>query len=418
MCRIIRKFHPVGQGLFCSERFLSPVGESYNVVYDCGSETPNQVSLKGIIEGEYRQGEKIDGLFISHFDRDHVNGIKYLAKRCNIAKIYLPVLSDVEVAFWELLSFSSEGSIREATAMQLLERRRGGREIDLEEWVMSIDRVVDVPRSSDRRENADAEFRIPIRCLPRGEWLYLPYNRNVDDACIKTYRIAIKSALDSVGLNIDLESFIRNPAQHIKNISTSTIGKVLTKINKSLRDTLSSEEINANSMMLYSGLKRNGPEDRRVLLCRHEGYEISSSIYPVFGQFSKHRASGGACLYFGDFDTRDAHEWNRMESFFRNQSAWDEIGMVQVPHHGSIKSFNPKLSTDFEAFFAVSHGYQNRHRHPHKDVLDRMLSARRKIFTVSEGKSYIGIVWCCGVGFCKPCCYYPFLPVSCTINKI
>ena len=74
MNKIIRTFHPVGQGAFYSERH-----ENFNVVYDCGTEYPKRTDkgIKRTVETAFRKDEEIDILFISHFDFDHVGHIDY-----------------------------------------------------------------------------------------------------------------------------------------------------------------------------------------------------------------------------------------------------------------------------------------------------------------------------------------------------
>lgn len=46
MYTMTRTFHPVGQGLFCTERFFCSGDKPINLVYDCGS-------LRGICKVRY-----------------------------------------------------------------------------------------------------------------------------------------------------------------------------------------------------------------------------------------------------------------------------------------------------------------------------------------------------------------------------
>lgn len=73
--KIMRTFHPVGQGAFYSERH-----ENFNIVYDCGTQYKPRPS-KGIertVKTAFGKDEEIDILFISHFDYDHVGHISTL----------------------------------------------------------------------------------------------------------------------------------------------------------------------------------------------------------------------------------------------------------------------------------------------------------------------------------------------------
>lgn len=70
-------FWPVGQGLF-----YTGIIDDFTMVYDVGT-LSKQTFLKKqieIFEGEldyYHQNKVIDVLFLSHYDRDHINGIEY-----------------------------------------------------------------------------------------------------------------------------------------------------------------------------------------------------------------------------------------------------------------------------------------------------------------------------------------------------
>lgn len=91
--KMIRTFHPVGQGAFYTERFYNeeqgkPV---FMAVYDCGSVNVRQ--LKKAIDQTFGEDDIINLLFVSHFHSDHVNKIEYLKKRCQVKNIVIPVLT-------------------------------------------------------------------------------------------------------------------------------------------------------------------------------------------------------------------------------------------------------------------------------------------------------------------------------------
>ncbi|MBI1287917.1 MAG: MBL fold metallo-hydrolase [Flavobacteriales bacterium] len=91
-------FFKVGQGAFYGGQIFSPdSGKAWNIVYDCGTST----WIKGhyhaldreIIHFTHNQFipvNKIDILFISHLDYDHVSGVVKLLKRHQAKKIVIP----------------------------------------------------------------------------------------------------------------------------------------------------------------------------------------------------------------------------------------------------------------------------------------------------------------------------------------
>lgn len=90
--KMIRTIQPVGQGGFYTEIFKSddPDEKDFCVVYDCGSFTGFEP--KRTIPWAIPDGQDIDILFISHFDNDHIKGIKELSKRRKIKTIIMPLL--------------------------------------------------------------------------------------------------------------------------------------------------------------------------------------------------------------------------------------------------------------------------------------------------------------------------------------
>lgn len=71
--KVIRTFHPVGQGAFYSERFYED-GRSeaiYKIVYDCGTSWGSVMKAKKVVAKAFDKKDVIDYLFISHLDYDH-----------------------------------------------------------------------------------------------------------------------------------------------------------------------------------------------------------------------------------------------------------------------------------------------------------------------------------------------------------
>lgn len=89
---VIRTIHPVGHGGFFTEE-LCEGNECYNVVYDCGSRN-GAMLLEREINKAFNRKPSVDLLFISHFDRDHVSGLKELVRRNLLnssTKVVMPI---------------------------------------------------------------------------------------------------------------------------------------------------------------------------------------------------------------------------------------------------------------------------------------------------------------------------------------
>lgn len=71
-----RTLHPSGHGAFFTERIQQPGKDDIIVVYDCGAkDVEERELLRKEVDEFFESNDKIDVLFISHFDSDHVNGI-------------------------------------------------------------------------------------------------------------------------------------------------------------------------------------------------------------------------------------------------------------------------------------------------------------------------------------------------------
>ena len=95
---IQRTFHPIGQGAFYSEQH-----KNFTIVYDCGSKTKSSISDL-VVKNAFPENHIIDILFISHFDKDHVNKISILKNQYKIKRVVLPLLHDFQkISFLNIL---------------------------------------------------------------------------------------------------------------------------------------------------------------------------------------------------------------------------------------------------------------------------------------------------------------------------
>lgn len=84
------KYHPVGFGLFTSGK----IG-NFKFVYDCGSTITSNANK--CVEEAFAEGENLGFIAISHFHKDHINGLKRLLDRVgHVDTIILPYLTPRE----------------------------------------------------------------------------------------------------------------------------------------------------------------------------------------------------------------------------------------------------------------------------------------------------------------------------------
>jgi hypothetical protein len=106
MIKFTSTFHGVGQGLFYTLNI-----NNKTIVYDCGSDSKLAASREKIIDtyinkslvDNYFKEKKIDLFIISHFHRDHINGIDRLKKvGIDIKEFVMPYYcKEIRWLFWE-----------------------------------------------------------------------------------------------------------------------------------------------------------------------------------------------------------------------------------------------------------------------------------------------------------------------------
>ena len=359
---VSRIIHPVGQGAFYTER-ISINGKTYNVVYDCGSTTAYKVNRgKPILEAEiktfYGKNENIDLLFISHFDYDHVNGLKYLKDHCNIKRVIMPLIPTA--ARWIYLSQLDDD-------LQLLmtnpaEFFGGTTKISKVRYTNGED----VSREDDMYLNDEEGADIPaiissgtkIKFRSFSDWCYIPFNFDED----ARYKKLIDLIADH-GLELD----------KLLNGNVEYIITERAKINKAYQNIVKkSGSSNESSLIVYSGpisVKHEYIKKYNFICngsCIARRIHYGCNMIP----FIRKRV---ACLYLGDTDlNQTSGGCGIIEAIYLNLGdVRHNIGTIQVPHHGSEKNFNDDilLHSSPNLYFA-SFGKQNPYGHPSYRVVE------------------------------------------------
>lgn len=341
---IIRKFHPVGQGAFYSEKH-----EDINVVYDCGSMGNKNLASK-IVGKSFNRGEQIDVLFISHFDEDHVNLIGHLKSKFPIKKVVMPLLhknekqlilafarANTEEAIIGIVDnpenfFGEETKIIQINTSRELEGRENNEEINID------DSSSGGVKSSGIR-------------LIHNDWVYIPHNLECD-----IRRPELDRKLEQEGL--DLDHILYDPDYVIRNRTK------LKSVYKAIRGY-----INQNSLVVYSGPYRN----KNTYYCK-----------PCFGQLHcchhccwEYKNTRVGCVYTGDFDL------NAEDIRTAFPMHWNNVGTIQIPHHGSRGSFSPNIfSHGYRC--PISFGSTNQFGHPSSALIDSLLRSYCKPIFVTE----------------------------------
>lgn len=367
--KIVRTFHPVGQGTFYSERFQiwKPEVDTHNIVYDCGVCYMKEKQAVHVVNQAFAGKDEIDYLFISHLDYDHVSLAYAILPR--VKHIVLPLVSKEELIIAMMFYVISEESGAASFFSEIINRIEDGNRSNT---VIFVGDVEVAPNESDNTNVVKSGTEI----VPQWDYDWVLITHNVK------YHSRRQELIDELGKLIHEKEFVKDiVGQGLKPFKTADellsklnerdfAGKVLVMPNlrKAIKSAYASIEggTNENSLLLYSGPK-SGVTRYMLEYCMPERPWCYCGI------------SQAACLYTGD-STCDMADWKKKYS-----AVWDHIGTMQLPHHGSVESFDvDTYPVDRQYIFPVSFGTYNTYGHPSGKVLAYLMMCDCCIQMVTE----------------------------------
>lgn len=351
---ITRTFHPVGQGAFYSEKFETKNGDTFTIVYDCGSTTLPKERLDCKIKTAFPKDSKIDILFISHFHADHINGIETLKKHYNnIETVILPELTPEAKVLLKIVYFLENDPFDKPSYEKFEQLIDDPASFFGEErtQIITIKPVDEESRFNDEQlsEPIDISEVTGNKTFPSGtnfshsqveHWFFIPFNYKQEER-----RKQLEDAIAAKGIKLeslnDIDAIIKQK-------------KLIKKAYKSIDG-----DLNENSMILYSGPKVNSI------------FEIPYLVSRSFSRFCFHCCPSlfqAGCLYTGDIDWTVGNLFGGLSKFLNC------IGTIQVPHHGSRHNFDRSLLDLPELSCAIfSFGSNNTYGHPADSVVEEVV---------------------------------------------
>lgn len=353
---MIRTFQSVGQGAFYTEEF-----SGFNVIYDCGTDTGGIKSINKEISTVFNKNESIDIVFVSHFHRDHINGLQHLLSHCKVKFIVLPLLCDyqrIEVFFetYKLNSqFINDLILDPENAINQISS--GTKVI----FVKPFDGILKDPMIEyiESTSSQVLESGVRIRSKNIDKWEYIPFNF-IDT----NRRQLLKEKLESSSINIGSVDHFKRAWQN------STKKKNLIKAYKSITPNL-----NLSTMTIYSGPLEDDCYRGRTCSDR----PLVELLYPFVEPVNV------GCLYLGDYEAKDKSKWDSLEQAYKG--IWDKIGTIQIPHHGSKENYNELLNSNPYIYSVISAGIDNKHRHPHSYTTAKIIENKGILRQVTESPS-------------------------------
>lgn len=324
----LRYLRPVGQGAFYTEVFKQDDDTLFTIVYDCGTETDSSILEAQI--NEFKKGiTQIDLLFISHFHRDHINGLDKLLAGIPVVKTVIPMLPEKMVTLarvQNLLQYRKEALATDAIIKELYlsdkTPKRFGKVIVVEPFDYS-----DLSDEEKGSVQGLGERAKSGSCIDGFEslWEYEPFNSvSITDQRAEDFVEGLKGiagALDDGKLNV---------SRIIKGCRTK-VRALYKKVMKGADDNL------------YTMTLKSRPSER-----------LAKGSDPDVVREAR-------CLYTGDFDSVGNDSlWNRFTMVYDYPS----IGTIQIPHHGSKRNWRQEFLEGAPRRFFISVGTTNTYHHP------------------------------------------------------
>ena len=355
--QIIRTIHPVGQGAMYSERFLDKDGKTvFLTVYDCGSDNFRKLERE-ISSSSFIKSEGVDLLFISHLDKDHVNGLRKLMDCVGTIKNVVLPLTPSWLKPILLLMADDEVSAQIITSPEDFFKNSNIIYVR-SAWEMSaVTSLLSLPLQGDSSIAVDSGTRINSSAFGVWDWCYIPYNY---DEVVRINAFLVE--LQNAGIT---ESDLSEP--YFIDENRNKIQEIYRKVCGSVNDS---------SLVVYSG-----------------GFNNEYSSRYVHNSVRGSRPSREACLYLGDVDIHQIsmNAKTMVDDLKDNLISYmvnHHIGTIQLPHHGSIKNFHNGLLSyghSPKVYFA-SFGQNNQHGHPSTLIAGLIASRNENFCAITEAR--------------------------------
>ena len=408
---------PIGQGGFLVGEVTDRHSEAFTYAFDCGSINREHFE-QGLSLCSY---EKIDVLFVSHLDLDHISGIEALAAQVQINTVILPCLDALHLTLIALEAMSAGGlrlSVRsflqdpagwfaDRGVKQILHIPRGDSAVEAEPFnpddsggddIVAVNegegslgpftirskgagkpRTVRAGAAQERVLGEETSVTVDVgRAVGSPCWLLVPYVHPFPEDDLAEFRTLAGKLLPAnfSDRTIASKSFTN---KLIKLLADENDRKSLKRCYKVL-----SGDHNRISMSLYSGPHPSSEDEMEI---RRSDWNFPWSASALRHQLLVSRSRsrknrGGAWLCTGDADLNVLE--TRSQWLRRYNNLIPRVEVFVLPHHGSNNSIHDEVIDHLRGVVMLACAATGRSKHPHPLLLGRLGAAGSGVWQVSE----------------------------------
>lgn len=402
-------FRPAGQGGFYTgcfrkrDRVISST--NFNFVYDCGAIFDKSYLQEQIKEYKpHLLNNKLNILFLSHLDNDHINGVvELLDGNIECERIYLPYLTPIDRLFLAIKHVISDNGGEDFEFFDYL----GSPHQYLLDKNLNIKQIIYIAGNTEGDfENSEKEIK-PITPDESGseftvidnlEDFYSPSGFSEADDLINSNstKIVLKKGNKTITINRFWEFYLFY--QKNQNICNANFkNKILELFNIEIEDNqITQNQLktilkDVNKLKVFKGWfnKPKGSINTSGLIVQHKPINYSRATLTKksnSNQNLQHFFKRKECL-LGErkyFTQNTDNKWGvslltgdiglkQIENITYIQDHLEKVLIFQVPHHGSSTLWNAqslqKLNYKGMTSAIINFGYGNSYGHPKPEVL-------------------------------------------------
>ncbi|MCY6370659.1 hypothetical protein [Clostridium ganghwense] len=380
-------YHAVGNGLFSSGKLVIKNSDNtdyvseFNYIYDCG--TSNSAKILEDRINEYKKGNtrNFDLIVISHFDRDHVNGLEKLLNGRTVRRLVLPYLEPKQRLSLVLKYYHRNRKIASMIfnptaffndyAEEIIYIVDDNKEYNEEVEFRNNNDLLSSSRREINKESMGSDFaltsskakiynKLELKFVQLVKFKF--YNKAIDDSELTPFYKNVDIVLDKYGVKLD-ENLFKN--------------KIVMKKMKELYNGLSYGINNSSICMSVT------PEEENDRLTSANSKCLMSIIMGL-GCFHKPCMQRFGYMFTGDLSFNDTSKYLIYDDFinyYRNER--ELMSVFTIPHHGSVHNWNKDLLSKFKNAEMIITARGNKH-HPSPVVLGDLSLASRLNTTVNH----------------------------------
>ncbi|ROI00218.1 ComEC/Rec2 family competence protein [Chryseobacterium daecheongense] len=376
------KFHPIGQGCFYSG-IIHVDAAKFHLVYDCGTNSPEHFLLSEIEDYKTMMaGNPLDLLMISHFHKDHVNGVFKLLRGLTCKNLIIPYYPPIERLILALTADGTDDDYIEflkdpvtylyardynieriiivggpndnQDSDQLINREGVSPEdgITPGKLILQMD-LYDDEEIEDwvkrNEENKERYLDPNVKFLKKPYRVWLPYWEFV------FYLEKYDEILLVEKVSTEIDTLIKSKNLSISDLFEKKYLKELEKIYKSYFTNL-----NNTSLVTYHGPYNNTANPDQMICC------YSTYVHDFYWRSLPTHCCG--TLLTGDIELERLASIEKLKDYYKFY--WKRICYFQVPHHGSENNWNRTEPNGLHEFpvYIINHGL-GRKKHPSLEVV-------------------------------------------------